>query len=73
MKKALIMLIVVVMVLAFATSSFAARPDHPPTPESSVNVAPSAAAAGLHTACFNLDEDGKAFHILLYRVGPGPH
>jgi len=73
MKKLLIMLVVVALVMALATSAFAARPDHPPTPEPSVGVAPGQAAFGLHTACPNLDEDGVAFHVFLYRLGPGPH
>ena len=73
MKRLLVVLIVVVMVLALATPAFAARPAHPPTPEPSVGVAPSQAAGGLHTACPNLDPDGIAFHVFLYRLGPGPH
>jgi len=72
MKRFLVVLVVVVMVLALATPAFAARPDHPPTPDPSINVAPSQAAGGLHTAAFNLDQEGKAFHVLLYRVSPGP-
>ena len=73
MKNALVVLIVVLMVVAFTAFTFAARPDHPPVPEPSVNIAPDAAAIGLHTACTNLDPEGKAFHIFLYRLGPGPH
>ena len=62
--------------MAFAAPAFAAGhvpPGHPPTPEPSVNVAPLQAKDGLHAACGNLDPGGKAFHVLLYRVGPGPH
>lgn len=73
MKKMIIMLVVVALVMAFASPAFAARPEHPPTPGPSVNVAPLQAAGGLHTAYPNLDPDGIAFHVLLYRVGPGPH
>ena len=73
MKKMMIMLVVVALVMAFASPAFAARPNHPPTPGPSVNVAPPQAAGGLHTACSNLDPGGIAFHVLLFRVGPGPH
>ena len=73
MKKLLVVMVVVLMVLALSAPVFAAGPGHPPTPEPSVNVAPAQAAGGLHRACANLDPGGKAFHVLLYRVGPGPH
>jgi len=71
MKKLVVLLVVGIMVLALAAPVFAARPDHPPTPEQSVNVAPAQAAGGLHRACGNTS--GIANHVLLFRVGPGPH
>ncbi len=73
MKKFLVILVVVILMMALASSAFAARPDHPPKPEPSIEVAPSEASFGLHVACPNLDPEGKAFHIFLYRLGPGPH
>jgi len=73
MKKMMIMLVVVALVMAFASPAFAARPEHPPTPGPSVNVAPLQAAGGLHTACPNLDPEGIAFHVFLFRLGPGRH
>ena len=73
MKKFLVILLIVALVMVFASSAFAARPAHPPTPAPSVGVAPLEAAFGLHTACPNLDPDGVAFHVFLFRLGPGPH
>lgn len=73
MKKAFVFLVIVALMVVFATSAFAARPDHVPTPEPSISVAPTAASFGLHTACPNLDSEGIAFHVFLYRLGPGPH
>jgi len=73
MKKFLIVLLVVLLVIASTSMAFAARPAHPPTPGPSIGVAPMEAAYGLHRACPNLDPDGIAFHVFLYRLGPGPH
>ena len=73
MKKTMVLVLVVLMVSLSASTAFAARPPHPPTPEPSINVAPIEAAYGLHRACPNLNEEGKAFHIFLFRLGPGPH
>ena len=67
MKKALVILIVVVLLMVIAAPAFA----HPPVPEQSKNLAPAQAAGGLHKACGNTS--GIANHVLLYRVGPGPH
>lgn len=67
MKKLLIIFLLLTIVAVFALPVIA----HPQVPEQSKNVAPAKATEGLHTACPNLE--GIAFHVLLYRVGPGPH
>ena len=71
MRKIFIISLATFAFFMFVGGAFAARPGHPPTPEPSENVAPSQAAGGLHRACGNTD--GIANHVLLYRVGPGPH
>jgi hypothetical protein len=67
MKKVLVILMVVILLMVLATPAFA----HIPVPEQSKNLAPAVAAGGLHKACGNTS--GIANHVLLYRVGPGPH
>ena len=73
MKKLLVVLMIVALVMVFAAPALAAGHRYPPTPAPSVGVAPLEAAFGLHTACPNLDPGGIAFHVFLFRLGPGPH
>ena len=68
-KKLVIMLLVVVMLLALSVPALA----HPPHNEGEAGKANANAADGLHRAAENVaDANGRAAHVLLYWVGPGP-
>ena len=79
MKKLLVVLMIVALVMAFAAPAFAAghegpgTPGHPNVDPDKAGRANANAADGLHKAAANVaNANGRAAHVLLYWVGPGP-
>jgi len=70
MKKFLVVLMIVALVMVFATSAFAAG-HHPPHAEGEAGKANENAKPGLHTAKdYVANANGRAAHVLKNWVGP---
>ena len=71
MKKLLVVLMIVALVMVFAAPAMAVPNDN--FPADKAGRANANAADGLHRAAENVaNANGKAAHVLLYWVGPGP-
>ncbi len=72
MKKTLSILALTLFLVMFLSTVAMAMPAgfHPPV--RSLNL-PGSAAAGLHQACGNVDNEGIAGHVFLFMLAPADH